>query len=689
MLTAVVAAGLAVAAQTPPAPQLTFRLETNYVEVDAVVTDARGNFVRDLWRDDFEVLEDGKARAIDAFSLVSIPLERADAPLYRETAVPPDVATNVRPFEGRIYTIVLDADHVQPARSLYVKRAARDFIEHHLAANDLVAVVHVGRDDINQNFTSDKARLLASVDRFMGTALRSAVLNKYDDVALTQGTSFGPRDHAAEERGNKARSSIESIRRVIESLAGVRGRRKALILFSEGLDVNLEDTTGVSAATADLYNDNSLTEARIAQQLVLSIRAMYEVASRANVAIYSVDPRGLAASGSEALQLSGAPGGSSMGGTDLPTRALEEELRRARDTLRAFSDQTGGIATVNTNDFAAGFNRIVEDNSTYYVLGYHTDPRYDGKFHEIAVRLKKPGLQVRARRGYYALKADPATATGPAPEVLRDLLVSPMQIGGLQLRATSMSMRGSGTQGLVQVVVEVAGDALTFTEANDVFADKVELSFVALDPSGGVKVNGKKTLDFAVRAPTKQAIVDHGLRFLTEFEVAPGRYQMRLAGRDVGGGPAGSVFWDLDVPNYADRPLQMSGLALTSSTVLAAPTVNDAATLKTVLPGPTTAGRTFVVGEELAVYAEIYDNDTAHPHSVDVTTTVHADYGTQVFTSTVERSSRDLVAARGGYPALTRIPLAGVAPGRYVLTVEARSRLGGDPVKRELEFQVR
>jgi VWFA-related protein len=693
ILTAVFAAGLAAAGQQKPAPQLTFRLETNYVEVDTVVTDARGNFVRDLARDDFEILEDRKPQVIDTFSLVNIPIERADALLYRATAVPPDVVTNARPFEGRIYTLVLDANHVQPARTVYVKRVAREFIDKHFAANDLAAVVHVGRNDISQNFTSSKALLLASVDKFMGTALRSAVLNKLDDVALATGTNFSPRDHDTEQRGAKARASLESMQKVVDSLAGVRGRRKAMLLFSEGLDVNLEDTTGPRGLPTDLYRDNSLVEAHIAEQLLVVMRAMYEAATRANVAIYSIDPRGLASSASDALQISGQlapdPSGAAIYGNDLPTGALEDELRRARDSLRAFADQTGGLATVNTNNFADGFSRIVEDNSGYYVLGYHAEPKHDGKFHEIAVRLKRPGLQVRARKGYYALKTDAAAAPGPAPDVLRDLLISPVQIGGLQLRASSTVLRGTGTQGLVQFVVEAAGEALVFTETNGVFADKVELSFVALDPSGKASMNGKKVLDFAVRAPTRQAMVENGLRFLTEFEIAPGRYQVRLAARDIGGGPAGSLFWDVEVPDFGDQPLTMSGLALTWSKAAASPTINDASTLKTVLPGPTTAVRTFAVGDELAVYAEVYDSDAAHAHSVDVTTTVHADFGTQVFSSTVERSSKDLRAGRGGYPMLTRIPLTGVAPGRYVLTVEARSRLGGEPVKRELEFQVR
>ena len=91
--------------QKPGAPQITFRAGSDYIEIDAVVTDAKGQFVRDLTLGDFEVLENKKPQKIDVFTLVDIPLERSDRPSYRPTAVEPDIVTNerwygdgVRPF---------------------------------------------------------------------------------------------------------------------------------------------------------------------------------------------------------------------------------------------------------------------------------------------------------------------------------------------------------------------------------------------------------------------------------------------------------------------------------------------------------------------------------------------------------------------------------------------------------------
>ena len=110
-------------------PQPTFRVTANYIEVDATVTDARGAFVRDLSPDDFEVVDEGKPQSVTVLSLVDLPFERPDRPLYRATAVEPDVISNATADSGRIYVIVLDAYHVGPARTTDTRTQARQFIE--------------------------------------------------------------------------------------------------------------------------------------------------------------------------------------------------------------------------------------------------------------------------------------------------------------------------------------------------------------------------------------------------------------------------------------------------------------------------------------------------------------------------------------------------------------------------------
>jgi VWFA-related protein len=158
------------AGQNPPAApqpqQPTFKLRVDYVEVDVVVTDRQGNLVRDLKKEDFQVLEDGKPQTVTNFTLVDIPVERADRPLFAANPIEPDVKTNERPFDGRVYVMVIDDLHTRFGRSQRVKVAAKQFIERRLGANDLMAIVHTaGPTDANQEFTSNKKLLLAAVDK--------------------------------------------------------------------------------------------------------------------------------------------------------------------------------------------------------------------------------------------------------------------------------------------------------------------------------------------------------------------------------------------------------------------------------------------------------------------------------------------------------------------------------------------
>src|SRR5438132_2571611 len=143
--------------QAPPQPPVTFKVEVNYVEVDANVTDAQGNFVRALTKDDFQVLEDGKPQALTVFSMVDIPIERADPPLFAKTAIPPDVVTNRKPFDGRIFVLVMDDLNTKFSLTPRARAAARQFVERYLGANDLVAVVNTsGYGKSMQDFTNNR-----------------------------------------------------------------------------------------------------------------------------------------------------------------------------------------------------------------------------------------------------------------------------------------------------------------------------------------------------------------------------------------------------------------------------------------------------------------------------------------------------------------------------------------------------
>ena len=151
----------------------------------------------------------------------------------------------------------------------------------------------------------------------------------------------------------------------------------------------------------------------------------------------------------------------------------------------------------------------------------------------------------------------------------------------------------------------------------------------------------------------------------------------------------GSVVYDLEVPDYSKLPFSMSGLVITSLSGASLATARADEQLKAVLPVPPTAQRTFPQNDELALFAEIYDDGRAPDHKVDIVTTVRSDTGTVLFKNEEERASSELQGQRGGYGYTARVPLTDLPPGLYVLRVEARSRLGDHTAaSREVRFTV-
>jgi len=668
------------AQQAPPAAQQppTFKVRVDYVEVDAVVTDRQGRIVRDLKKEDFQVLEDGKSQAITNFTMVDIPVDRDNRPLFAASPIEPDVKSNAKPFDGRVYVMVVDDLHTRFGRSQRVKLAAKQFIERHLGANDLMAVVHTaGANDANQEFTSNKRLLVAAVNKTQGRKLDSATANKTNEFNRTrdtrqQGDSLNDPDDP--ERGFNARTTLDTLRNVANWFGAVRGRRKAILFVSEGIDYDIYDVIAAN-------NSNHQS----ASMVLDATREAIGAATRSNVAIYGIDPRGLTDLGDESIELGAFPDDTSLG---VGPGSLQSELRLAQDSLRTLSEETGGFAMVNKNDFATAFTRIVEDNSSYYVLAYYPpDPR-PGRTHKIAVRITRPGLTVRARKAYLTPKkvdSPKTTSTSPSTPELREALDSPLPVAGLTMHVFAAPFKGVAPNSSVLFGVELRGRDMKVDASS-----KILLSYLAIDSNGKVKGGNTDSLTLTNLKPESKARIEQsGLRMLNRLDLPPGKYQLRVAAQDQGGGSVGSVQYDLEVPDYNKVPFSMSGLVLTSAAGAMFPTVKADEQLKPMLPGPPMALRAFPQNDELALFTEVYDSVGATPHKVDITTTVTTDEGKVLFKTDEMRDSADLGGKRGGYGYTTRIPLKDLALGSYVLKVEAKSRVKDvPPAARELQFTV-
>src|SRR5688572_12016872 len=446
----------ALRAQAPPAaeaPRITFGVEVGYVEIDAIVTDRDGKPVPDLKREEFVVLEDGKPQTIDLFTRIDLPFERLEQEPGRTLAL--DVESNQRPFAGRLYVLVLDGLHTHALRTPLVRAAARRFLERHLAVGDLAAVVHTsGGDDRGQGLTGNRQKLLASVERFTGQKLPSVTLNRTQEYRRTQDfrdPNERVGDPDAMKRGHDARSFLDTLKNVVDFLANIHGRRKAVIVLSEGLDYDLHDP----------FNN------RDASTILDSLRTTTAAAGGANVSFYTVDPRGLGGLSSESMEIQPVFDDPSLG---LNEQGLAADFRRSQETLQVIAEETSGLAAVNTNDFEGAFARIVKDNSAYYMLGFHpANPKRDGRAHKLEVKVTRPGLRVRARSSYTAPRGkrkepDTVWSRRNTPPSLVGLLQSPLASSGLPLMVQATAFRGTAGRANVMVAVQTEGQGFRFTE---------------------------------------------------------------------------------------------------------------------------------------------------------------------------------------------------------------------------------
>ena len=693
----VAAAGTPAAQSRPPqSPAPTFRVESNYVEVAAYVTDGAGRFVGDLDVNAFEVLEDGKPQAVSTFARVELPISApAAAPVAAFSAASEEgTATNERHGEGRAFAVLVDSLHVSAQQTVLAKRVLRQFVTEHMGAHDQAAIVHVGRPSFNQDFTSDRTRLLASINGIAGEKIRSRMLTKWDEQIRQARTM---RDTRAGERAANARQSIDALHRLVAYMAGMRGRRTAILYVSEGLDMNLNDLIGEYPSkqmqvlgitgSEDGGYENSQQEAAYAGAVVDELRSAMQAATRANVAVYTVDPRGLADASDTTIELVGTIGeGAATGSpaeTFIPTAALRREFSESQHFLRSIAEQTGGRAIVSTNNFRGGFEKIIRDSSAYYVLGYQAPRRTDGKFRRIAVRAKRPGLNVWARKGYFSTR-DSSPAASSSATALDVLQASPMAIPGLRMRAASAVLPAATSGGTVRFVVELDGRDLAFTERDGKFNDTVDLAYSVIDLEGNIVRRATKTLTLALSSATHAAVTTHGLRYTADVALPTGRHQIRLAAIEANAQKSGSIFWNVTVPNFTKADLAMSPVVVGSATTDQAPTINDAAPVPSLMPGLMTATRTFDRADTLSFATIMWDSPPAA--DCGVTVRVVGESGAEVF-RTSEVSQVVLTGGAGRF--LARLPLASFESGHYQLIVEARSPAAKRPVQQSVVFTVR
>ena len=414
--------------QPPPStePLPTFRADINFVRVDVIVSDKQGNPVNDLRAEDFEVTEDGKPQKVQTFKLINV-TENAgvgsDPPRQIRSVI--DEQTEAARDDVRLFAVFLDDYHVRLDNSMRTREVLAQFVENQLGPADMAGIMYPLWSINDVLLSRDRRSMAAAIRSFTGRKYNYEPKNLFEERYVHYVSTI-----EAERIRNQV--VFSALKGLIIRMGGLREGRKAIILVSEGFTNTLPSQVQYQIASrpendlpkvADPVVRDPALQSRIDSQeffqqseLMADLRSVYELANRYNTAIYALDPRGLAASEFDLT---------TQGSAQVSLKRDAQFLGDSINTLRTLADETDGRAIVNSNDLDRGLRQIVRDTSAYYLLGYtSTLSEPDGRFHKINVRIKRPGVQVRARPGYLAMSAieveravTSTKKTGPPPAI--------------------------------------------------------------------------------------------------------------------------------------------------------------------------------------------------------------------------------------------------------------------------------
>ena len=645
--------------QTP-----TFRGGVDAVQVDAFVTDANGRPVRGLTVDDFEVYRDDQSQPITTFATVDIPVMKSAAPPIADES---DVAINTRP-DGRIYMFMLSA--MAPDMAVRTRHLLRRFMDQYFGDNDMAAVV-VDRGLVTdgQDFTYSRRLIMQAIEKWDGGA----------------GPAAGQRSEASYARSAQGlvdRGTAQDLRERMEFFTRIPGHRKFVVWLTDNIGFDAYDVVDYHGGVPSLIGEH--------------VHAAVAAATRGNIRIYPISPQGL----------NDATGSS--------------ELERRMD-FRAIADVTGGTALVGSNEFDGAFARMVEETSSYYVLGVEAATVKQGRYVRFKVRVKRPGLQVKARPGYAEQLEYIKRRTQPAPTrtPVEAAMANPISVPGVPMRVVATPFKGDGKRAAVALTVDLEASTLSFGEKDGKAIADLQLRHMAIGAKKDVYPQWRYAGEVAMSAVDRERVRGRGLRVVSQLDLPKGRYQIRVA--SASGGNSGSVVYDLEVPDFGDGDFTMSGISvatakLDQTVTLKGESDKTAIKKKCVPPGcspdvdsgvvvsgwagatksrmlqtlqqlptPPTTDRTLTAGETLGLFVEVYDNNKRVARDPAYEITVNASLrdatGRAVREVSDRRSSQAKPGASGGHGFSMLLPLTQVPAGDYVIQVESRSERNPDHVE--------
>ncbi len=639
-------------AQQPAQP--TFRTGVNYVRVDVIVSDKNGQPIQDLKEGDFEVLEDNRPQKIESLKLIKLDGGTADAARepVKQIRNDYDEESEAARDDVRLFGIFLDDYHVRKGTSLSVRNPISRFIETQIGPSDMVGVMYPLETTAAVRFTRNHDAVMRGLQQFVG--------RKYD---------YTPKNQMEEQYAHYPTETVEQIRNQV-SLSALKGLivhmgtlkegRKALIVVSEGWtnvlppQMRNADATMPGLGNPNAFNplagDNDPNEQRYQffanMDIESDLRNVYDEANKQNVAIYAVDPRGLPGFEFDIDENVGS------------FRVDNQYLNATMNTLRELSENTDGRAIVNRNDTEVAMKQIMRDSSAYYLIGYNSTPApSDGKFHEIKVRVKRAGVQIRARKGYWALtREETARATAPekptAPKPVENAIAAATARPSKAsvIRSWVGTSRGENGKTRVTFVWEPLPKAPG--DRNGAGQEPSQVSLMALAGDGSAPFRGKvpESPISPIRSPQR-----------VSFEVRPGKLQLRVSVEGSGSDVLDTELREIDVPD-----LTSATSTLATPEVFRARTIPELNKLKADPDAIPTAIREFIRSDHIIIRVAAYGPGGSLPKL-----SVHLlNRGGQAM------NELTVAAAPTASEAQIELPVAALAPGEYVVEIKAVGEAG-------------
>jgi VWFA-related protein len=525
-----------------------------------------------------------------------------------------------------------------------------------MQAADLVALVSLGDTlKVDQDFTSDKNALINEVGIYNGTEGQGFALGATANTNQVEDTTGYTPDESEYNDLNTDRE-LFALRAVSKSLEKIT-EKKSLLYFSGGIQ-----------------RDGIENQA--------SLRAAVNAAVRANLAIYSVDTRGLQAVTSTGDASTGSLRGTGTfsGGALLNNMSANFATQEVMTTL---STDTGGKAFLDSNDFAPAFAQVQRDTSAYYAIGFQSsNPARDGRYRKLTIKINRPGIKLEYRPGYYAPADFQHAGREDRERDLEEQLASDLPATDMAVYLDALYFRLNENRFYVPVSLIVPGSQIPFVKGGD--KDKATLDVIgevldeAKRPIGHARETVKLNLDPALQARQKN------IQYTTSFDLPPGKYHLKFVVRENQTGQMGSFEADITLPEMKKAPLKMSSIVLAS---LRQPSKKDTPLVRGGQEYVPNISHVFRQDQHLYLLYEIYspahakaaeDAPKGSKAGINLLSSLELIQGsTKVYETPLVQARAVNVEGRDAVAMELDVPLSGLKAGAYLCQLNVIDDAGG------------